>query len=104
MEYLVEQGMPAPKKDALQVLKDTGLVQKVYALPGTDGKSAGFYTGKSPVSNLPERVVQRGAGKPRSPFGKLTDDQRALLVKALGKVSSQSDQVLRDQLLAHLGS
>ena len=52
---------------------------------------------------LPERVVERkGAGGPRSPFGKLTDEQRALLVKALGKLTAERDQVLRDQLLAHL--
>jgi hypothetical protein len=104
-EWLIEQGAPAPKKKALQVLKDAGLVQKVYALPGTDGKSAGFYTGTVPAGTptLPERVVQRSQGKPRSPFGRLTDEQRELLVKALGKLTAERDQVLRDQLLAHLG-
>jgi hypothetical protein len=107
--YLAEKKVEAPKKLALQVLKDAGLKQKVYALPGTDGKSAGFYTGAVPagVTELPERVVQRGSNggatrKPRSPFGKLTDDQRALLVKVLAGHKAKRDEVLRDQLLAHL--
>jgi hypothetical protein len=108
--YLAEKNVEAPKKLALQVLKDAGLKQKVYALPGTDGKSAGFYTGAVPagVTELPERVVQRGGSnggatrKPRSPFGKLTDDQRALLVKVLAGHKAKRDETLRDQLLAHL--
>lgn len=88
------------------MLKDAGLVQKVYALPGEGGKSAGFYTGPAPKGlKLPERVVERKSTRaPRSPFGKLTPEQRELLVKALGKLTAERDQVVRDQLLAHLES
>jgi hypothetical protein len=104
LAWLTDHGMPAPRREALAVLKSADLVQKVYALPGEDGKSAGFYTGPVPAGagKLPERVVQRVQGKPRSPFGRLTDEQRELLVKALGKLTAERDQVLRDQLLAHL--
>lgn len=103
-EWLTAQSLEVPKKDALAVLKDAGLVQKVYALPGEDGKSAGFYTGTAPAGTeeLPRRVVERAQGRPRSPFGKLSEEQRALLVKALGKLTAERDQVLRDQLLAQL--
>lgn len=114
--YLAEKKVAAPKKLALAVLKDAGLTQKVYALPGTDGKSAGFYTGAVPagVTDLPERVVQRSAGagtsrKPRNPFGKLTEDQARMVASALGSLSQRQlkalgdkDAVTRDQLLAHL--
>ena len=54
--------MPASKKDALQTLKDAGLVQKVYALPKCDGyetgKSFGLYTGPAPAgtAKLPRRA------------------------------------------------
>jgi hypothetical protein len=104
--WLAAQGLEVPKRDALAVLKDAGLAQTVYALPGEEGKSAGFYTGPAPAGTeeLPRRVVERAQGRPRSPFGRLTDEQRALLVKALGKLTAERDQVLRDQLLAHLDS
>jgi hypothetical protein len=104
--WLAAQGLEVPKRDALAVLKDAGLAQKVYALPGTDGKSAGFYTGVAPkgTEGLPRRVVARAAGRPRSPFGRLTGEQRELLVRGLRKLTAERDQVLRDQLLAHLGS
>jgi hypothetical protein len=60
-DWLTAQGIDAPKRDALQALKDTGLVQKVYALPTADnapelkGKSFGLYTGPAPAgtSRLP---------------------------------------------------
>ena len=86
------------------MLKDAGLVQKVYALPGEGGKSAGFYTGSAPKGlTLPERVVERKSTRaPRSPFGKLSPEQRELLVKVLLGHKAKRDQVLRDQLLAHL--
>src|SRR4051794_15261478 len=98
LSWLGDHGMAAPKREALAVLKDAGLVQKVYALPGEDGRSRGFYTGAAPkgTEKLPRRVVARAQGKPRSPFGRLTDEQRALLVKALGKLTAERDQVLRD--------
>ena len=56
-EWLTAQSLEVPKKDALAVLKDAGLVQKVYALPGEDGKSASFYTGAA--------GRRRGAAAPR---------------------------------------
>lgn len=46
--WLQDLGIAAPKRDALQVLRDAGLVQKVYALPKhpghPDAKSFGLYT------------------------------------------------------------
>ena len=49
-------------------------------------------------------VERKSTRAPRSPFGKLTPEQRELLVKALGKLTAERDQVVRDQLLAHLES
>jgi hypothetical protein len=104
LAYLVDASVPAPKRAALTVLKDAGLVQKVYAIPGEDGRSAGFYTGAVPAGagQLPERVVERADGRARNPFGRLTGEQRTLLVKALGKLNAAGDRELRDQLLVHL--
>lgn len=65
IDWLAQQGIDAPKRDAIQVLKDAGLVQKVYALPKLDGhpagKSFGLYTGPAPegTARLPRRVPQR---------------------------------------------
>jgi hypothetical protein len=63
--WLEGQGIAAPKRDALQALKDAGLVQKVYALPRHaehDARSFGLYTGPAPTgtARLPRR--QRAAG------------------------------------------
>ena len=64
-DWLAGQGIETNKKDALQALKDAGLVQKVYGLPKhpdhPDAKSFGLYTGPAPAgtSKLPRRVVQR---------------------------------------------
>lgn len=56
--WLQDLGIAAPKRDALQVLRDAGLVQKVYALPKhpehPDAKSFGLYTG-------PARAGPRGS-------------------------------------------
>ena len=60
-EWLTAQSLEVPKKDALAVLKDAGLVQKVYALPGEDGKSAGFYTGTAPAGTEELPRARRGA-------------------------------------------
>jgi hypothetical protein len=67
---LEEQGIAAPKRDALLALKDAGLVQRVYPLPASDahkelnGKSFGLYTGPAPngTAKLPRRALQRAAG------------------------------------------
>lgn len=64
-------GTPS-KKQSLQVLKDAGLVQRVYALPPHDahpalkGKSFGLYTGKatSAMSKLPRVAARKPAPKP----------------------------------------
>ncbi len=62
INWLAERGIDAPKREALQALKDAGLVQKVYALPKLDGypagKSFGLYTGPTPqgTAKLPRRV------------------------------------------------
>ena len=66
MQWLAEQGVDAPKKVALQALKDAGLVQKVYALPKGDGLltgSFGLYTGPAPAgtARLPRWTPQRKA-------------------------------------------
>lgn len=64
LDWLDAQGIDANKKDALQVLKDAGLVQKVYALPKhpdhPDAKSFGLYTGPVPAgtSRLPRRATK----------------------------------------------
>ena len=63
--WLETQDIAAPKREALQALKDAGLVQRVYALPKhtdhPDAKSFGLYTGPAPAgtSRLPRRIVQR---------------------------------------------
>ena len=67
LDWLQVNGIDAPKRQALQALKDAGLVQKVYALPAAGeqpdlaGKSFGLYTGPAPAgtSKLPRRVVER---------------------------------------------
>lgn len=60
--YVAAQGHEVSKRDALQVLKDAGLVQRVYPLPG-EKRSLGLYTGAAPASaaKLPRRVVERKA-------------------------------------------
>lgn len=66
-DWLTAQDIAAPKRDALQALKDAGLVQKVYALPKhpdhPDAKSFGLYTGSAPTGtkSLPRRAVERTA-------------------------------------------
>jgi hypothetical protein len=65
--WLHSQGIDAPKRDAIQALKDAGLIQRVYPLPKVesypelDGKSFGLYTGPPPsgTARLPRRVPQR---------------------------------------------
>ena len=55
------------KKQVRAILKDAGLVQKVYALPTVDshpeltGKSFGLYTGPVPAAakKLPHRIIER---------------------------------------------
>jgi hypothetical protein len=70
--WLAEQGIDLPKREALQALKDAGLVQKVYALPALDGyeagKSFGLYAGPAPAgtARLPRRVTARKAADPAS--------------------------------------
>jgi hypothetical protein len=65
--WLTGQEIDAPKRDALQALKDQGLVQKVYALPTLDGyeagKSFGLYAGPAPAGTAkpPRRVTARKA-------------------------------------------
>ena len=62
--WLETQDITAPKREALQALKDAGLVQKVYALPTVEtqpdlaGKSFGLYTGPAlaGTSRLPRRA------------------------------------------------
>jgi hypothetical protein len=57
------------KRDVRAILKDAGLVQKVYALPTHEahpelqGKSFGLYTGPAPAgtAKLPRRLVERKA-------------------------------------------
>lgn len=67
IDWLETQDIAAPKREALQALKDAGLVQKVYALPRhpdhPDAKSFGLYTGPAPAgtSKLPRRVAERAA-------------------------------------------
>lgn len=63
LEYLAAKGIEAPKRTALQALRDEGLVQRVYPLPAVDGqealagKSFGLYTGKATpaMASLPRR-------------------------------------------------
>jgi hypothetical protein len=65
------EGEPS-KKDMLGVLKDTGLIQRVYPLPTVDGhpelegKSFGLYTGPAPkgTEKLARRESARPAAKP----------------------------------------
>jgi hypothetical protein len=60
-DWLTAQGVEMSKREALQVLKDAGLTQKVYVLPAHDDyetRSYGLYTGKAPsgTSKLPRRA------------------------------------------------
>jgi hypothetical protein len=66
MDWLAAQGIEPSKKEAVQALKDAGLVQKVYALPKVDGhddlagKSFGLYTGPAPAGTAKlQRRAQR---------------------------------------------
>jgi hypothetical protein len=64
----LHEGTPTTR-EVRAVLKDAGLVQKVYALPTVEGqddlkgKSFGLYTGPAPqgTKTLPHRVVERKA-------------------------------------------
>jgi hypothetical protein len=62
MGWLEGQHIAAPKRDALAALKDAGLVQKVYKLPG-EKRSFGLYTGPAPAgtAKLPRRAQRATA-------------------------------------------
>lgn len=61
-DWLAEQGAEASKREALQTLKNAGLVQRVYQLPG-EKKSFGLYTGPAPTGTgkLPRRASRASA-------------------------------------------
>ena len=65
--WLEGQGIAAPKRAALQALKDAGLVQRVYPLPKHPGhpeaKSFGLYTGKA----TPATGASSRGGRARRP-------------------------------------
>ncbi len=81
LAWLEGQGIAAPKRAALQALKDAGLVQRVYPLPKhpdhPEAKSFGLYTGKATpaMSTLPRRqgaapkVAAAKAAKPEAGSG-----------------------------------
>lgn len=86
-EWLTAQGIEATKAQAALPLRELGLTVRATPIPTRD-YAKGFYTGAAPAGakDLAKREAKRGGGGtrgPRSPFGKLDDNQRAMLREAL---------------------
>jgi hypothetical protein len=102
-DWLAANAYAVTKREAGAVLKDAGLVQKVYSIPGED-RSAGFHTGPAPrgTAELPRRVVERAQRTPR-PVGKLSAEQNQVLWMCLTAYEFGDDEAeratTRDQLL-----
>ena len=110
-DWLLEQGLAPSKSEAAKPLRDNVGVVRATPLPGMD-KALGFYQGTAPkgTEKLPRRESRAASGPraPRTPFGKLTDEQRAVVTAALtafkpGRSAQGKQQAdVRDELLAQL--
>lgn len=102
--WLAAQGMELTKSQAAEPLRDAGLKVRAFPLPG-EGRSLGFYIGQAPkgTEKLPRRKGGRTAA-PARPFGKLTPEQREVLLTALTAHVFEAGPLAdaRDELVAQL--